>query len=69
MTGKRPVPHSIKYKCAESTPNTMDGASLKRPTFQKMISDIGEGNFPAILITQDTSRLARNELQAGIHKE
>ena len=34
-----------------------------------MTSDIDEGNFPDILITKDTSRLARNELQAGIHKE
>ena len=43
--------------------------SDNRPAFQNMISDIKEGNFPDILITKDTSRLARNELQAGIHKE
>ena len=47
----------------------ISGASDDRPAFQRMLADIDSGAFPDILITKDTSRLARNELQAGIHKD
>ena len=38
-TGKRPVPHSIKYKCAGNTLNTMDGSSLESTPMTMNISD------------------------------
>ena len=49
--------------------NISHGGPDNRPAFQKMLADIGSGDFPDILITKDTSRLAKNELQTGTHKE
>ncbi|MAE18385.1 hypothetical protein CMK12_05510 [Candidatus Poribacteria bacterium] len=41
------------------------GATIHRPAFQQMLSNMESGYFPNVLITKDTSRLFRNEQEAG----
>lgn len=51
------------------TDELISGGSDERPAFQSMLEAIEKGSFPNILVCKDTSRFARNELQAGIHKD
>ena len=41
------------------------GSTIHRPAFQQMLSNMESGYFPNVLITKDTSRLFRNEQEAG----
>jgi len=48
---------------------SISGASVQnRPQFQLMVEAISSNNFPPVLITKDTSRLFRNEQEAGYHE-
>ena len=45
---------------------SISGASVQnRPQFQLMVEAISSNNFPPVLISKDTSRLFRNEQEAG----
>ena len=44
------------------------GASFNRPDFQRMITDMENGEI-GIIITKDLSRLGRNQLQTGLYIE
>ena len=43
----------------------VSGSTINRPAFQQMLNAIESNYFPNILITKDTSRLFRNEREAG----
>ena len=48
---------------------SISGASIgNRPAFQRMLNAIESNTFPNVLITKDTSRLFRNEQEAGIYE-
>ena len=46
----------------------VSGSTINRPAFQKMLTAIESNYFPNVLITKDTSRLFRNEREAGYYE-
>ena len=46
----------------------ISGSTINRPAFQQMLTAIESNYFPNVLITKDTSRLFRNEREAGYHE-
>ena len=46
----------------------VSGSTINRPAFQQMLNAIESNYFPNVLITNDTSRVFRNEREAGYYE-
>ena len=61
----------FKYNCIKDSvyiDDDITGTTFNRPSFQAMMADIENGLINCV-ITKDLSRLARNYIEAGRHRE